>query len=98
MSQDEREAVIPYAGPTTPRRKYPLLKTSLLVTGTITATVGAALVMVGSTTTRCRGSTRSAKLMWENRQQQMEREIAEELAEQDAPAAADAPAGDADHG
>jgi hypothetical protein len=96
MSQENNEPVIPYAGPTTPRRKYPLLKTTLLVTGTITATVGAALVMVGSTTTRCRGSTRSARLTWENRQQQMEREIAEELATEATDA--QAPAGGAGHG
>jgi hypothetical protein len=96
MSQDNQEPVIPYAGPTTPRRKYPLLKTTLLVTGTITATVGAAMVMVGSTTTSCRGSTRSARLTWENRQQQMEREIAEELATEATPT--EAPAGDGAHG
>lgn len=96
MNQSNKEPVIPYAGPTTPRRKHPLLKKGVLVAGTVTATVGAAIVMVGSTTTQCRGSTRSARLIWENRQKQMEREIAEELAHPSAPS--EAPAGDATHG
>ena len=96
MNQTNKEPVIPYAGPTTPRRKHPLLRKGVLVAGTVTATVGAAIVMIGSTTTQCRGSTRSARLSWENRQKQMEREIAEELGNEVPPS--EAPAGDAGHG
>jgi hypothetical protein len=79
MSQAAREPIIPYAEPTTPRRKRPIIRAAVVIVGSVATTAGAALVLLGSTTTRCSGSTRSARLMWETRQRQMEREIAGEL-------------------
>jgi hypothetical protein len=76
MSQETREPIIPYAGPTTPRRKRPFIKGAVVIAGSLAATAGAALVLLGSTTTRCSGSTRSARLIWETRQRQIDREIA----------------------
>jgi hypothetical protein len=79
MNDDAKEPIIPYAGPTTPRRSKPLVKAALVVTGSLAASAGAALFLVSSTTTRCSGSTRSARLMFEARQRQIEREIADDL-------------------
>ena len=79
MSQAGRQPIIPYAEPTTPRRKRPFIKAAVVITGSLAATAGAALVLLGSTTTRCSGSTRSARLIWETRQRQIESEIAGDL-------------------
>jgi len=68
---------VPYAGPTTPRQK-PVVFKSLALAGTVFA-VGAGVVMslVTASSSRCRGATRSARLQFEQRRQQMAREVAE---------------------
>src|SRR5258706_1817976 len=60
--------------PTQPRRKRPLRKTLILTTQWVVG-AGVAIVVVGSVSTPCLGSTRSARLIWEARQRQIEDEV-----------------------
>ena len=75
------------------RRKRPVLR-SLGVGGSIAAGAGAAIFLISGSTTQCRGSTRSARLIWEARQQQTLRELneganCENTMDQELPAKAD---------
>jgi hypothetical protein len=72
MNQQGEQAVRPE--PTQPRRKRPLRKTLCLTTQWVVG-AGAVIVVVGSISTPCLGSTRSARLIWEARQRQTEREV-----------------------
>jgi hypothetical protein len=79
MNQREPDTVIPYAGPTTPRYRRSFRK-AMTVAGSLAAGASAVFMMIAAVPTRCRGSTRSAQLMWEARQARVEREIAEATA------------------
>jgi hypothetical protein len=72
MSEEAKQPDPP--DPTKPRRKK--MRKSLALTTQIVVGTGAAIVLVGSLTTPTLGSTRSARLIWEARQRQTERELA----------------------
>jgi hypothetical protein len=66
------------AGVPQAKREVPPLLKAIAVGASIGVGAGAAVIMlVAASTTQCRGSTRSARLMWEARQQQTERELGE---------------------
>jgi hypothetical protein len=73
MSEEAKQPDPPL-DPTKPRRTK--MRKSLVLTTQIVVGTGAAMVLVGSLTTPTLGSTRSARLIWEARQRQTERELA----------------------
>jgi hypothetical protein len=79
MSEEAKQPDPPDS--TKPRRKR--MRKSLAVTTQIVVGTGAAIVLVGSLTTPTLGATRSARLVWEARQRQTERELAGECQSDD---------------